>query len=316
MTKLVKRNGKKSAIISRYKKAPAYKKTFKTIKTCRHCGKVYGFEDYINSYPKYHPDIIEEQIVRMARRFMRSSSCTVNHYIIKKENNRRNDNDLRLENHGFAQVKHGYAVHLKKARPTYTTWVSIRQNCYNKNRENYDYYGGKGIKVCRRWKDFGKFIEDMGERPEGCQLTRINLKRNYSKGNCKWATIKELCEKRNFQRKFFNISGKLLMCARDIAEKYNLPLTVAFTRGNTGWTKESFERGRNIPMMEKKNIPLKKIFEEKGEILNNKEKDFISLKIGVDGTIRTLQEVGDLKGVSRQRVEQVISGAVFKMMKE
>lgn len=315
MKKIVKRNGKKSAIISHYKKAPAYKKTFKTIKTCRHCGKIYGFEDYINSYPKYHPDIIEEQVVRMARRFMRSSSCTVNHFILKKENTRKNDNDLRTTNHGFGKVKHGFAVHLKKAIPTYITWVSIRQNCYNKNRKNYNYYGGKGIKVCRRWKDFGKFIADMGERPEGCQLTRINLKKNYSKANCKWATRKELCSNRNFQRKFFDISGKK-MCARDIAKKYNLPLTTAFTRGNTGWTKESFERGRNIPMMENKNKLLKNLFEERGDRLDEKEKEFISLKIGTDGTVRTLQEVGDLKGVSRQRVEQIISKAVFKMMKE
>jgi hypothetical protein len=67
----------------------------------------------------------------------------------------------------------------------------MKSRCLNPNRPNYYLYGGRGIKVCERWFDFTNFLEDMGEKPKGYQLDRINTDGNYEPNNCRWVTPKE-----------------------------------------------------------------------------------------------------------------------------
>jgi hypothetical protein len=82
--------------------------------------------------------------------------------------------------------------------PEYPVWANMRQRCVNPKNKAYKYYGGRGIKYCERWESFSNFLADMGKRPDGLTLERINTNGNYEPSNCKWATWSE---QRKSQRK-------------------------------------------------------------------------------------------------------------------
>lgn len=80
----------------------------------------------------------------------------------------------------------------------WNSWWAMNNRCYCKNVTGYDQYGGRGITVCERWRrgfgprglSFKNFLEDMGVRPSGCSLDRINPNGHYEPTNCRWATAK------------------------------------------------------------------------------------------------------------------------------
>lgn len=75
--------------------------------------------------------------------------------------------------------------------PTHNIWSGMRSRCLDRNSRIYKFYGGRGIKVCERWNIFENFYFDMGERPAGMQLDRIDCLGNYEPSNCRWATKEE-----------------------------------------------------------------------------------------------------------------------------
>ena len=83
--------------------------------------------------------------------------------------------------------KHGNASRTKGRDRIYAVWVAMRQRCNDRNDQQYNDYGGRGIKVCKTWDDFTNFLNDMGERPEGYQIDRIDNNADYCKANCRWA---------------------------------------------------------------------------------------------------------------------------------
>jgi hypothetical protein len=86
-------------------------------------------------------------------------------------------------------------------KPTYDTWRGMMDRCTNPNHAKYEYYGGRGVTVCERWRDFNNFYADMGQRPDGRTLDRIDGDRNYEPGNCRWATkAEQLANRRPYRR--------------------------------------------------------------------------------------------------------------------
>ncbi len=81
--------------------------------------------------------------------------------------------------------------HGKGDTKIYHIWFAMVDRCENPNNPAFHNYGGRGIKVDAGWQSFEYFFLDMGERPEGCSLDRIDNSRNYSKDNCRWASKKE-----------------------------------------------------------------------------------------------------------------------------
>jgi len=92
---------------------------------------------------------------------------------------------------------------------TYMAWSTMKQRCRNPNNKKFHRYGGRGISVCNRWQTFKNFHEDMGNKPDGYSLERIDNDGNYCLENCRWATPKE--QANNTRRNInFDFNGEKL----------------------------------------------------------------------------------------------------------
>ena len=92
------------------------------------------------------------------------------------------------------KTKEKHTKHGKCDTKVYQIWASMLARCYNPNSSDYKNYGGRGIKVYRPWWKFKNFYRDMGDKPEGMALERINNDKGYHPNNCKWASYKEQVE--------------------------------------------------------------------------------------------------------------------------
>lgn len=111
---------------------------------------------------------------------------------------------IRIKTHtGNSYAKsHGLSKHY-----LYQTWATMKQRCENPNHSKYKLYGGRGISVCESWKkSFQQFLIDMGDRPEGHTLNRIDNDGNYCPENCEWQTYSEQNKNRRKYKKICRTS--------------------------------------------------------------------------------------------------------------
>lgn len=156
-----------------------------------------------------------------------------------------------------AITKHGLYNH-----PLYTVWAGMIQRCSNKNQPSYKNYGARGIKVCKRWKNFKDFYNDMIEGySSSLQIDRINNDGNYEPGNCRWVTrSQQNRNKRASQRK----RGKIAFGPSGI-------IGVSFYKESKKWKAYVWIKGKNkylglFPTKEEASLRVKEEEEKNGII--------------------------------------------------
>jgi hypothetical protein len=134
------------------------------------------------------------------------------------------------KNHAF---KHGMTN-----TATFKSWQSMIGRCHNKNNSNYKNWGGRGIRVCNRWRQsFLNFLKDMGERPRGTSLGRRNNNLGYNKKNCRWETQKQQNRNRPGYNRTISHRGRMLTIA-EWSEITGLKYGYIWNRVNKGQTIE------------------------------------------------------------------------------
>jgi hypothetical protein len=131
-------------------------------------------------------------------------------------------------------VKHGHTVGGTQS-PTYSTWMCMMRRCYDRKFKDYENYGGRGMTVCSRWFEFRSFLEDMGPRPIGTLIDRINRQQGYSRKNCRWSTYQESAVNRSSTR--IVIHENRYMTATQCAKRLGVSVTAVclFLKRNKGW---------------------------------------------------------------------------------
>lgn len=121
--------------------------------------------------------------------------------------------------------------------PEYHVWWNMNRRCYNASDDSFHEYGGRGISVCERWREsVTAFYQDMGPRPEGGTLDRINNDGNYEPGNCRWATEEE---QRNNKRTSRLITfGGCTLTLNQWSRRTGINRHTIRHRINRGWPKE------------------------------------------------------------------------------
>lgn len=129
-----------------------------------------------------------------------------------------------------------HTTHGKSKSREFNSWRGMVDRCTNKNNTSYPHYGGRGIEVCDRWRSFSNFYTDMGDRPDGMSLDRINVDGNYEPRNCRWATkqVQATNQRTNVLITKDGVTKPVSVWAKELSIK---PITI-YERLRRGWSQE------------------------------------------------------------------------------
>lgn len=145
----------------------------------------------------------------------------------------------------------------------YRVWTSILYRCTNAKNKQYKNYGGRGITICDKWKDFNKFCEDVYEGSEiGLHLDRIDNDKGYFPDNCRWTTPKINHRNKRTNTYYQTHMGKI--CQSELIEK------MRFTRKQFQRAKEKYGIDKLIEMFAKNNLPKKRSIPDFNDLIGKK----------------------------------------------
>lgn len=130
-------------------------------------------------------------------------------------------------------TQHGHASK-RSSTPTYRTWSGMKRRCCVPSDRGFKNYGGRGIQVCHRWREFGNFLRDMGVRPSGSSLGRIDNDGPYSPENCRWERSLQQAENRR-TTVWVTWKGRR-MALSAFVRNHKVPYQRTWKRIKKGWT--------------------------------------------------------------------------------
>jgi hypothetical protein len=151
------------------------------------------------------------------------------------------DNIRRQATCGCGKIKHGMY-----GTAEYKVWCGMLERCENPNANGFHNYGGRGIAVCERWHTFANFYNDMGDRPHGKSLDRIDNDGDYEPGNVRWADKR--AQGRNRRTNRILTINEVSKCIVEWAESEHISSLLIWQRLTRGWSEEESVFGRSKAM--------------------------------------------------------------------
>jgi hypothetical protein len=135
-------------------------------------------------------------------------------------------------------------MNMNAHKPTYTSWHNMKSRCLYKSMGNYERYGAKGITFDPQWNNYKDFVEDMGERPDGMTLDRIDPSKGYCKENCRWATpAQQQANRKNCMHLTYN---GITQTSADWSRSLGLAKGAVWNRIKAGWSVEEAVTTRKV----------------------------------------------------------------------
>lgn len=138
-----------------------------------------------------------------------------------------------------------HSTHGMSHGPEWRSWSAMRDRCEREGATGYSIYGGRGVRVCDRWASFELFFADMGPRPPGTTLDRIDPDGHYEPNNCRWATALE--QNRNRRRTVFLEANGQRKALSDWAERLGVSHITLYKRYAAGWSHDAIVNTPKLP---------------------------------------------------------------------